>query len=283
MLSVERPPIPPGFNDRARAARATIRGVALAGGRPAKEHFVDHWSEFKAVLAGAQHDRCGYCECEPLVSDDGTVDHFRPKGRIETLGDDPTTWGKETAHSASLPDRECEKFSDSGYHWLAYVWENYVFACMVCNVKFKGCLFPVARHPRRCPPRRGDFEEPLLLHCYRSDARPSEHLKFNADGSVEAFTGSAHGWETIRTVGLDRQHLRTLRGREAGRAHDAVDKFEEGEQASARRDLLRLGAVERPFAGVVRAIVEQRLGVHWEVFAAASGAPNGAARGLTPA
>lgn len=265
MLLVRRPKTPAGFNGAARGARATVREIIKKKDRPSSDQFIDKWGPFKNVLAEAQHHRCGYCDRKVLGGDDGTVDHFRPKAEIEALLDDPATWGTQKAHSASLRERATELVSDLGYHWLAYAWSNYVFACSVCNEKWKRALFPVATHPRCCPPRPCGYEEPLLLCCY-SALRPSDHIQFNADGTVEPWKGSSYGYETIRTVGLYREALCDERKAVAEDVFYALGQLAEGDEASAIPSLKRFGNEDRPFAGVARAMVEQNTGMLWEDF-----------------
>jgi hypothetical protein len=267
MLLVRRPKTPAGFNRAARVARATVRNIIEKNERPKSDQFMDKWGPFKHVLAEAQHHRCGYCDRKVLGGDDGTVDHFRPKAEIEALLDDPTTWGTQKAHSASLRERATEFVSELGYHWLAYAWSNYVFACSSCNEKWKRALFPIATHPRCCPPRPRSYEEPLLLCCY-STLRPSDHIQFNPDGTVEPFNGSPYGYETIRTVGLYREPLCDERKHVAEDVFYALDQLAEGDEATAIPSLKRLGNEDRPFAGVARAIVEQNMGILWEDFLA---------------
>jgi hypothetical protein len=46
----------------------------------------------------------------------------------------------------------------------------------------------------------------------------------------------------------------------------ALQQLADGDEATAVRSLKRLGDEVRPFAGVARAIVEQRLDLSWESF-----------------
>lgn len=274
MLLVRRPKAPTGFNRAVQKARNDIRDIVKAGAlltppaTPTSEQFVDKWSEFKRFLSEAQHGRCGYCDIKVLAGDDGTVDHYKPKAEILGLYDDESTWGTQTSHSASVEGRQQQPVASSGYHWLAYAWSNYVFACRSCNVKWKKGFFPTAQHPRCCPPRPKGAEEPLLMSCYRS-LRPSEHLVFHADGRVEAFEGSRYGYETIRTVGLYREPLRDAREEKTIRTYEALKLYADGDDAqrqTAIDDLRRLGSAKYVFAGVVRSIVEQVLDESWEDF-----------------
>jgi len=268
MLLVRRPKTPRGFNRAARAARTLIREMIRRGERPAAEHFIHIWSAFKHILAEAQHGRCGYCDRKVLGGEDGTVDHFRPKTAVDALLDDPAAWGRQKAHSASVTGRETQPVHELGYHWLAYAWNNYVFACSCCNGKWKRTIFPVANHPRCRPPRPRVHEEPLLLSCYRA-LRPSEHLQWNPDGTVEPWNGSRYGHETIRTLGLHREPLCDERRHVTEDVFHLLEQIADGDdaqQSKAVRDLRRLGNEHRPFAGVARAVVEQNLELRWGDF-----------------
>lgn len=270
MLLALRPKTPKGFNRACRVARGVIRKMVRQGTRPASEDFKDTWSAFKHVLAEAQGHRCGYCDRKVLGGDDGTVDHYWPKAEIHALYDDPATWGTQKDHSASIEGRLKQDVSERGYHWLAYAWRNYVFACSSCNNKWKRTLCPVATHPRVAEPRPKGREEPLLMSCYRS-LRPSEHLQFNEDGTVEPWRSSRYGFETIRTVGLYREPLCDERAEVAGDVYQLLRDYADGdehEQQRAIRDLFKKGNENRSFAGVVRAIVEQELGMTWEALVA---------------
>jgi hypothetical protein len=268
MYLLKRPKAPPGFNGGAREARRTIRKMVSSGARPKSSDFVDCWSAFKAVLAEAQHGRCGYCDRYVIGGEHGTIDHYYPKAAVDALHDDPSTWGTQKAYSASVHGRQKKPVSEWGYHWLAYAWMNFVFACSCCNEGWKRTYFPVAVAPRQCPPQPRMQEEPLLLNCYRA-LRPSAHLRFNEDGSVERLAGSLYGFETIRTVGLDRDGLRRERVHVTRAVHQSLRDYGSTDYARmvrGKRGLRDLGGETRPFAGVVRAIVEEMLAITWEEF-----------------
>jgi hypothetical protein len=95
---------------------------------------------------------------------------------------------------------------------------------------------------------------------------PAKHLQFNRDGSVEPRNNSPFGRETIRTCGLHRQALTSLRRRSAEDAFAAVvdarkhalDGFAP-EDNPGFRSLHRMGQGDGYFPGVVRAIIYQQL------------------------
>lgn len=67
------------------------------------------WKTAKEQLKKESAGKCAYCEASTEVVAHGDVEHFRPK---------------------------------SVYWWLAYCYDNYLFACQICNQTFKGDKFP---------------------------------------------------------------------------------------------------------------------------------------------
>jgi uncharacterized protein (TIGR02646 family) len=68
------------------------------------------WKPAREQLFKETEWKCAYCESIKEKSREGAVEHFRPK---------------------------------STYWWLAYCYENYLFACTICNSEWKGDHFPV--------------------------------------------------------------------------------------------------------------------------------------------
>ena len=66
------------------------------------------WKEAKAQLLAESAGKCAYCESPTTLVSFGDVEHFRPKSK---------------------------------YWWLAYCYENYLPACIMCNQKFKQDFF----------------------------------------------------------------------------------------------------------------------------------------------
>lgn len=69
-----------------------------------------YWKAAKAQLKREAFGKCAYCEAPTDVVAHGDVEHFRPK---------------------------------SVYWWLAYCYDNFLYACQVCNQTFKGDHFPI--------------------------------------------------------------------------------------------------------------------------------------------
>ena len=68
------------------------------------------WKAAKPQLKIESGGKCAYCESPTDTVAHGDVEHFRPK---------------------------------SVYWWLAYCYDNYVYACQICNQVFKSDAFPV--------------------------------------------------------------------------------------------------------------------------------------------
>jgi uncharacterized protein (TIGR02646 family) len=77
------------------------------------------YDRVKADLAAMQQRKCCYCEKREEQAKYRDVEHYRPK---------------------------------SSYWWLAWTWENILFACIDCNREHKRDLFRSLE--RRCPARR---------------------------------------------------------------------------------------------------------------------------------
>lgn len=267
MLCFRRPVEPEDFDERTREARARVERAVEAGQRPDFEPPI--WRDYKRHFVEAQHEKCAYCETKVLVSHFGHVDHFRPKSAISELDDDPATWGREKPGLSNVEGRRSRPISDQGYWWLAYEWSNLLFACERCNSPWKGTLFPVTA--RSLPPRPDSTETPLLLDPY-GEENPNRHLRFGEMGSVEPKDESAMGFETIRTLGLDRESLRNAREEKAHTAfrlaRDVKDMLDLRERTldeilNEILDSLDIGREEYAYAGMARVILEQELGVDW--------------------
>lgn len=126
------------------------------------------WSAIKFNLEKLSYNKCWYCECEQIRSDNA-VDHFRPKGRVSNT---------EPKHT--------------GYTWLAFDYENYRYACTYCNSKRKnsdtdetegkGDDFPLIDESQRAYKESDNIkkEKPILLDpCKINDVKL---LNFTFDG-----------------------------------------------------------------------------------------------------
>jgi len=242
---------------KAKEASKKPRKTSRKKAKQSKIEFKDAWKQYKAVFSYAQFDKCGFCESSVTKTGYGDVEHYHPKGEVWKL----TETGRRRAKTI---------LSEFGYWWLAYEWENYLFACSKCNQKFKGSYFPVKQGTRCLPPRERPTkkfpkETPLLLNPYgRFD--PGKHLKFELTGAVINRGNSLFGYETIRTCGLNRMELLRARGEKAVRAYDAVQKLARRNNIrdlSVLKDMYFLGRDSAEHAGMVREIFSES-GLSWE-------------------
>ncbi len=262
MLLFRRPRKPSGFDKRMAPYRERVEASIRAGEKP--EFEPPAWRSYKAHFAHAQHGKCGYCEAPALATGVGDVERFRPKGEISELDDDPQSWGRERSRLANVEGRKTRRVSDVGYWWIAYTWDNWLLACERCNGAWKRSLFPVAEDPH--PTSSPDMEETsLLLNPFGSE-NPGAHLRFDSLGQIEAQTASRMGFETVRTLGLDRYRLRESRAEKAKRIHALVRLLAsaEGDRIETTLgDIAEMGRPEYPHAGMVRTVFEQETGLDW--------------------
>jgi hypothetical protein len=240
--------------------------------------FEDKWVAYKVTFSRVQRAKCAYCEM--LLAPDakgGDIEHYRPKGLITKLLDDPKTWGTEVdGHNSRdekrVAPRACK---GKGYWWLAYAWDNYLLSCGTCNEKWKGNLFPIEGGHLRAPTKKGYLtERPLLLNPY-GDVDPTDHLEFNEIGQISPRNNSVMGLQTIRTCHLTRESLRFSRSLVATQAWPRITRVlrelgrvsrDEQRLRKALAPLLNLGLRKKPHAGMVRAMWKHRdpYGFTWE-------------------
>src|SRR5438445_1507953 len=100
--------IPTGFRGAKRIQRTQELIATFQAGAFDFQSTV--WKPAKQQLKKESAGKCAYCEAPTSVVAHGDVEHFRPK---------------------------------AVYWWLAYCYENYAYACQICNQTFKGDRFPV--------------------------------------------------------------------------------------------------------------------------------------------
>lgn len=173
-----------------------------------KPKFVVYRSEdLKDLLIKIFNEKCAYCETNIRRAAKGDVEHYRPKGRIETS--------------------EGEKLK-KGYYWLAADWNNLLLSCGNCNQKGrfrlnadgkkvsmgKGDAFPLSNEKKRILSRSkklsGESRYTLLINPCKTD--PAKYLVFNDEGEImptksKRGTISKRGESSIQIYGLHRVEL----------------------------------------------------------------------------
>lgn len=249
MILHVRPPRPKGFPTA--GVRRAIANVGPEG------PFPDLWKHYKRYFMQAQCRKCAWCE-NPVLGEYGAVDHHAPKSEVGIL----VAAGQEKPWQNATSGRRVDRFC-SGYWWLAWEWDNWLLSCTICNSEWKRTLFPVAETPRPTP-ARGSTYTSLLLSPFGT-VNPLDHLEFDETGQISARNGSPKGNATITTCGLWRPSLVSFRhdlAQDAARHCRAFMLGEEGALVTLRR----LADDRRPFAGVIRSIVRQQLGLDWSTF-----------------
>jgi uncharacterized protein (TIGR02646 family) len=183
MIPVARGPEPAALRQerRVRLSRAILakqqgQSVEFAG-----------YDTMKQQLVKALNHKC--CYCEMMLRIEGSpVEHFRPKAGVKNPGD-------------SALDR-------SRYWWLAWTWENLLFACDRCNTNHKGNQFPLRAGTKPLLELSVDLdsEQALLIDPARID--PRDHIRFVFSETRSRFiprpvNGSPLGRETLKTLALD--------------------------------------------------------------------------------
>lgn len=195
------------LEQHALTAMRTLR--AQTGADPS----ADHIEAYDYRIAGRllwkrQGYLCAYCESmEQRKRND--VEHFRPKVRAQRGPTHPAT---------------------RGYWWLAWRWENLLFACRNCNqahsdlegARGKLDRFPLASHSGVLVPEQDPYgadagvETPLLIDPSRESGL--DHIEFRSvtlPGGATQWrpyprNGSVRGKATIFVLALDRDDLLEL-------------------------------------------------------------------------
>lgn len=144
----------------------------------------------KEALLAAQAGKCAFCESFVQHIAYGDIEHFRPK--------------------KGYRQQEVSELKSPGYFWLAYNWHNLLFACQLCNQRFKRNHFPLRDGRRRARPTIRDTsrEEPLFLNPFVIE--PRDLISFHREVAV-AVNDCREGAATIHSLGLNRDALVEVR------------------------------------------------------------------------
>lgn len=145
--------------------------------------------DVKTALRNLQHGICCYCESYYEGTTFGDVEHYRPKGFYQ--------------------QQKGDKQNRPGYYWLAYKWDNLMYACEKCNRTYKKNYFPLKDPNKRFDKdlRNISQEEPLLINPYE-EKEPERHLTFDENRIVPL---TDEGKASIEYYGLDREELNESR------------------------------------------------------------------------
>lgn len=235
MIRIQRSPEPSALST-VRAAKLAQARQALRGGQTVS------FSEYGAVkpdLAKMQHNKCCYCEKHEEQAKYRDVDHFRPK---------------------------------APYWWLAWTWENLLFACMDCNREYKRDRFPLdagsqALAPEDPPPGQ---ERPLVIDPCDPGTDPAAEIAFRRERhhGLERWVPlgkTARGRTTIEVCGLARPSLLDLYRVHVNHVvRPKLAAFEVAVERGEARDVVRawqtlhrgLLAPARPFCALARDALE---------------------------
>lgn len=263
MMHFTRPAKPPEFEEAMTRVRQRVRDAIAAGETP---DFPAKWSRYKPAFVEAQHGKCAFCEAKVLVTGRGDVEHYRPKGEVHELPVNPRSLGVQIAHASTPKGRlKGACVAILGYWWLAYDWDNWLFACTCCNQDWKQTFLPMADRPRITVVEHCEHgENPLLLHPY-GGPDPVKHLAFTRDGMISARDASPWGDATIDTCGLAlRPELLQGRAAVAQKVFALLDRAVNARTEQQRSQLLdELEEYCDPsaaHAGMARSIVEVYFG-----------------------
>ncbi|MCX4246078.1 HNH endonuclease family protein [Paraliomyxa miuraensis] len=179
MIRIHRTPEPPTLGPT-RTERLTAARRARSKG--CKLEF-EGYGEVKENLFEMQHRKCCYCEKLEEQAKYRDVEHYRPK---------------------------------ANYWWLAWTWENLLFACFECNREHKRDQFPLVDESacltaEQAPPGN---EQPLVLDPSDSNLDPLAEIEYRRD-KVQGkerwvpYGRTLRGTRTIEVCGLDRPALLT--------------------------------------------------------------------------
>jgi hypothetical protein len=148
--------IPPAFRGPGRVAKS----LELIEGRIAGtlEFKSSVWKAAKPQLKTETGGKCAYCESPTDTVAHGDVEHFRPKSK---------------------------------YWWLAYCYDNYVFACQICNQVHKGDRFPVHASTGPWPGPTLPTTPTIAELAALADALTPDALDLTAGHALAAFLAEA--------------------------------------------------------------------------------------------
>jgi hypothetical protein len=153
MIPVRRGAEPASLPPVREAKLAELRAL---GRKPASNDFIGY-QVVRRDLWTSQHYKCCFCEHKIPLSYNA-VEHYRPK---------------------TGADRRPGSLADHGYWWLAFTWDNLLYACPICNSSAKRIRFPLEHGstPLQAEQNPPGAEQALLLDP-AGGLNPVEHIVF---------------------------------------------------------------------------------------------------------
>lgn len=237
----------PSWFDRARMLTDENRAAGTLIRKPGI------WSEIKQLYVELQESKCAYCERKlGTAAIEWDVEHFRPKGPVDR-------W------RSALGTALVEDDGGEGYFLLAYVPQNYLASCKVCNSMYKRNYFPVRREHRFWT---DDFsalseEQPYLLNPLDpDDVDPESAIGFLGPIPQPKSTGDAASRDralvTIQILALARPDLVLERSRQLIALRIAMKLAEHSGDASDQKYIAWLCHSSSPHSSCCRAYVALR-------------------------
>lgn len=209
--------------------------------------------------------KCAYCE-GGIASQNGEIDHFRPKKRVSNDDFIPIQGHK-------------------GYYWLAYDWQNLLPSCTKCNqsrpleklegkkIIGKQDRFPLEDETKRVFLHSGNLsdEKPLLINPLVED--PEEHLQvIFKTGQLKWNT--ARGKKCVDLFGLnDRDDLKEGRLTAINRINALITKYfiyvGDEDKVSAREtlnEIVKYVRGEKQFSLAARCFLKVAIGTNYANF-----------------
>ena len=165
--------IPEGLRGKARVQKQITLVRAKLSGQLDDTHYWaskgNAWKRAKEQLRQETHGKCAYCEAPTDLVAHGDVEHFRPKSK---------------------------------YWWLAYCYDNYLYACQICNETHKSDYFEVSGKPLPKPnlcARLGDCSDQQLEEVAR--CMTPDPLDDREGKPLREFLREEH-WEFLKRLPL---------------------------------------------------------------------------------
>jgi hypothetical protein len=247
MIRIRRGREPRKLREVRKAELNRVRPLHAAG-TLTRDDLGNQYTTVINELWRAQFLMCCYCEMQQLqVWND--LEHFRPAGNARR-----------------------DSHNDSGYWWLAWSWQNLMFACRFCNRTAKNDWFPLhvgstPLQPEEHPPGN---ESALLID--PGTENPLTHIQFRQESATgrwlpHARNGSPRGKRTIEILQLAthpdflelyRNHVATYVEPEQAEIRQAIGVGNASEITRTwRRVTQKLLNPRRPFSGLSYDVLDQ--------------------------